>query len=154
MKTIEALDGDLNLAGPYTETYGILNSVLWEHPDKPGWFIMATFGYGGVKFKRDTEEIAISFNELFALMTGKDPALLPVLPIVTADHPAGAHPQTVALSCTQAGVQIRYTTNGTEPTSASTLYAGPLTISAAETLKAKAFKTNWQPSLTASFTYT
>ena len=42
--------------------------------------------------------------------------------------------------------QIRYTTNGTEPDSLSTLYSGPFAINKSLTLQAKAFKKGWENS--------
>jgi hypothetical protein len=44
--------------------------------------------------------------------------------------------QTVTISTVTAGSAIRYTTNGTTPTSASAVYSGPITVSATETLEA------------------
>lgn len=153
MKTIESLSGNLNGAGVFTETYGILNSMLWEHPEVPGHFVLTTFGYGGLKFKHLTTEIAMPFSELFALATAKEPNLLPQLPQVVAAPNAGAHPQMVTLTCAQAGAEIRYTVDGSTPTQASTLYAAPINVAAAETIKAIAFKTYWKPSNVASFVY-
>ena len=46
----------------------------------------------------------------------------------------------VTLSAVTAGSQIRYTTDDSEPTSSSTLYSGPFTVSVTCTIKAKAFK--------------
>ncbi len=48
--------------------------------------------------------------------------------------------QTVSLSTTFAGGQIRYTTNGTIPTVASTLYTAPLTFAATTRLRARVFE--------------
>lgn len=62
--------------------------------------------------------------------------------------------QNVALSCTTTGATIRYTTNGSEPTSSSTAYSSPINVSSTTTIKAKAFKEGWTPSATASATYT
>jgi len=62
--------------------------------------------------------------------------------------------QNVALSCTTTGATIRYTTNGSEPTSSSTVYSSPINVSSTTTIKAKAFKDGWTPSSTASATYT
>jgi len=62
--------------------------------------------------------------------------------------------QNVTLSCTTAGATIRYTTNGSEPTSSSTQYSSPITVAATTTIKAKAFKSGLTDSDTASFTYT
>ena len=62
--------------------------------------------------------------------------------------------QNVTLSCATAGAAIRYTTNGTEPTSASTLYAGPISVATSTTIKAKAFRSGLADSATATFAYT
>jgi len=57
----------------------------------------------------------------------------------------------VTISCATSGAEIRYTLNGTEPNSGSTLYTGtPITISTDTILKIKAFKAG----LTDSDTYT
>ena len=45
----------------------------------------------------------------------------------------------VSLSTSAAGGKIYYTTDGSEPTVSSTLYAGPVTLTATTTLKAKTF---------------
>lgn len=50
--------------------------------------------------------------------------------------------QTLTLSNTEPTSSIRYTTNGSEPTSSSTLYAGPITIAATTVIKAKTYSTN------------
>jgi fibro-slime domain-containing protein len=55
--------------------------------------------------------------------------------------------QTVTLAVPgHADAEIRFTTDGTEPTAGSPVYAGPLTFTANTTLKAKAFKADWKPS--------
>ena len=51
------------------------------------------------------------------------------------------------------GAEIRYTTDGSEPTATSTLYSAPVTLTATTTVKAKAFK-NGTASTTTSRTYT
>ena len=69
--------------------------------------------------------------------------------------PGGTYPtsQSVTISCATSGAQIRYTTNGNEPTESSTLYSSPITISSTTTVKAKGFKTGWTPSSTATAVY-
>jgi alpha-L-arabinofuranosidase len=62
--------------------------------------------------------------------------------------------QTVTITDATSGAAIYYTTNGTTPTTASTKYAGPITVSASETLKAIAVATNFTNSGVASATYT
>lgn len=55
--------------------------------------------------------------------------------------------QTVSLSVPgHADAEVRYTTDGTEPTAVSPAYAIPLSFTVTTTLKAKAFKTDWKPS--------
>lgn len=48
--------------------------------------------------------------------------------------------QNVTLACATSGASIYYTTDGTEPSSSSTLYEGAITISTTTTLKAIAIK--------------
>jgi len=61
---------------------------------------------------------------------------------------------TVTLATTTPGATLRYTLNGSDPTSTSTVYSAPLTLSASATVKAKAFKTGVTDSLTASAAFT
>ena len=61
---------------------------------------------------------------------------------------------TVSLSCTTSGATIRYTTDGSDPTSGSTQYSSPLTFTTTTTLKARAFKSGMASSDAASATYT
>ncbi len=50
--------------------------------------------------------------------------------------------QSVTLTCSDPTATIRYTTNGTNPTTASTLYTGPIAINTTTVLRAVAFSTN------------
>jgi hypothetical protein len=56
--------------------------------------------------------------------------------------------QTVALSTTTSGAQIYFTVDGSEPTSASTLYQGPFSLSHSAVIKAMAVRSGWHPSAT------
>ncbi len=63
--------------------------------------------------------------------------------------------QSVTITTGTSGASIRYTTDGSTPSStAGTLYSGPVTIGATATLKAIAFKTNLNNSTVTSGTYT
>ena len=61
---------------------------------------------------------------------------------------------TFSLACATEGAEIRYTTDGTEPTETSLLYSAPITLTATTTVKAKAFKANWLASETVTAVYT
>jgi hypothetical protein len=62
--------------------------------------------------------------------------------------------QTVAISVSMPGAAIYYTTNGTTPTTNSTPYSGPITVSATETLQAIAIASGYSPSSVAAAAYT
>jgi hypothetical protein len=63
--------------------------------------------------------------------------------------------QTVTISTTTSGASIRYTTDGSTPTSTTgTLYSGPITVSSTKTVKAIAYKSGMADSAVTSATYT
>lgn len=74
----------------------------------------------------------------------------------TFSPPAGTYTsaQTVTLAGTTQGATIYYTTNGTTPTTSSTVYSGPITVSSTETIEAIAAASGYSNSAVASATYT
>jgi len=62
--------------------------------------------------------------------------------------------QTVTISDTTSGATIYYTTNGTTPTTGSTVYSGPITVSTSETVQAIATASGYSQSAVGSATYT
>ena len=82
--------------------------------------------------------------------------ITPAVSTPTFSPAAGAYTsaQSVTISDATSGATIYYTTNGTTPTTASTVYAGPITVSSTETLEAIAVATGDTNSAVASVTYT
>ena len=60
----------------------------------------------------------------------------------------------VTISCATDGAEIRYTTDGSDPTESSTLYNGQIFIADDATIKARAWKNGMNPSVVVTATYT
>ncbi len=78
------------------------------------------------------------------------------LPTPTIDPGAGPFTSSVdvTMASSQSGATVRYTTNGSTPTTTSTAYTGPVVISASGTVKAKAFHPDYTASAETARTYT
>jgi RHS repeat-associated protein len=74
-------------------------------------------------------------------------------PVATPPGGVYSDPQSVSLSA-EAGADIRFTLDGSDPTTSSSLYSTPLSIAASATVKARAFRTDWTPSPVLTETYT
>jgi len=76
--------------------------------------------------------------------------------VVAFSEPTGAYTsaQTITLTDSTAGASIYYTTDGSTPTAASTLYTGPITVSSTETITAVAVATGLSNSTPLAQTYT
>jgi alpha-tubulin suppressor-like RCC1 family protein len=61
--------------------------------------------------------------------------------------------QNVVISTTTSSATLRYTTDGTEPTVASTVYTGAAAVPDTRTLKAKAFRSGWTTSDSGASSY-
>lgn len=59
----------------------------------------------------------------------------------------------VTITCATNGATIRYTTNGSDPTSGSTVYSGPVSVATTTTVKARAFLSGYNDSGIAANTY-
>ena len=79
------------------------------------------------------------------------PAALPTFSVAGGTYTSA---QTVAISDATAGATIYYTTDGTTPTSSSTVYSGAISVSTSETLNAIAVASGYSASAVASATYT
>ncbi len=75
-------------------------------------------------------------------------------PTITPSGGSFTTAQSVTLATTTSGAVIRYTTNGTDPTSSSSQYSVPLTISSSTTVKARAYATGFADSAIAAAVFT
>lgn len=75
--------------------------------------------------------------------------LQPVTPAITPAPGTYTTAQTVTLSTPTSGTTLRYTLDGTEPGPTSTLYAAAFPLNTTTTVKARAFRPDWTPSVTA-----
>lgn len=83
------------------------------------------------------------------------PSTLVATPTISPNGGTFSAPVSVTLSTATAGAAIRYTTDGTTPTSTTgTLYGGAFTVSATSTVKAVAYKSAMTDSATASAVFT
>lgn len=73
----------------------------------------------------------------------------PVFSVAPGFYPGA---QTVTITCPDPTATIRYTLDGSVPTTTSTLYSAPVSITTTKVLRAKAFSAN-EPSFTMSSTY-
>jgi gliding motility-associated-like protein len=73
-------------------------------------------------------------------------ATKPIMSLAPGNYPGAIN---VSISSPDPNVTIRYTTNGSEPTAASTAYSGPINIAATTVLRARAFSSD--PTILPSF---
>ncbi len=71
-------------------------------------------------------------------------------PVITLAAGTYDNAQTTTLTCATGGAAIHYTVDGSQPTTLSPLYSVALNITSSRTIKAKAFKTGYTSSATAS----
>lgn len=74
----------------------------------------------------------------------------PVFSVISGSYAEGFD---VSITSATVGATIYYTTDGQNPTEASILYSGAITISANTILKARAFLSSWAPSEIATVSY-
>lgn len=60
-------------------------------------------------------------------------------PVISPKGGSYSSAQTIRITCATAGAAVYYTTDGSEPTTGSTLYTAPFTLKSSATVRAKAF---------------
>jgi len=82
---------------------------------------------------------------------GNLPAATPVLSVASGTYNAT---QSVTITDATPGATIYYTTDGTTPSTSSSVYSGPIAVSSTMTIEAIAEAKNYKPSAVASANYT
>lgn len=86
-------------------------------------------------------------------ITGIEPTVV-ATPTIAPNSGTFYEPQEVTISCATPDATIRYTLDGSEPTTSSTIYTAPFQISETTTVKARAWKGGLTQSNIATATYT
>jgi N-acetylneuraminic acid mutarotase len=122
---------------------GRYGAVSWTDANGTLWL------FGGVGASSTGTAV---FNDLWEYWTSMPaPAATPTFSVPPGSY---ASPVTVTLADATTGATIYYTTNGTTPTTSSTVYSGPITVSSSETLEAIAIASGYAQSAVASAAYT
>jgi hypothetical protein len=133
----------------YYELFGIVSTNGYMQYTGP-----VSLPYGGVETLQAyaTETGYDQSNYLSAQYTLNYPAT----PALVFSLPAGSYSGTQSLTITEslAGATIYYTTDGTTPTTSSTEYAGPISVSSTETIEAIAIAAGYSSSLVTTAAYT
>jgi hypothetical protein len=112
------------------------------------------FGGGGY----DAKDGGDALNDLWQYgLSSQPPAAPPSLAATPTFSVAGGSytpPQTVTLSDATPEATIYYTTDGTTPSGASTIYSAPITVSSSETIQAVAVASGYANSAIAAASYT
>jgi len=154
---------ELNLysvAGPFIFAAGYL-ALDADILDDPWWTLTGGFKVdAGVEFEVLSYELewgttVFDYSVILAQATSQQVAQ----PSFSPEGGDYTGYQNVIISCSTDGASIRYTTDGSTPTTSSILYDAPFTLTESATVKAKAFDTDtshdplYNPSLTASAAY-
>ncbi|GMU91141.1 MAG: hypothetical protein AMXMBFR4_01990 [Candidatus Hydrogenedentota bacterium] len=88
------------------------------------------------------------------LISGMADAATVATPVISPAGGSYAGSVNVTITCATSEATIRFTTDGTEPTSSSTLYSGAFQLTSSTTVKARAFKSGMSDSSVATAVYT
>ena len=121
------------------------SSTAYNPASKPTITAACTIKAIGIKAGLTNSAVASASYTIAA------PCATPAFSVAAGEVAIGT---TVSLSCDTDGATIYYTTNGTTPTTRSSVYSSALTINTAQTIKAIAVKDGYANSEVASASYT
>lgn len=164
LKTMENQGGYVKYRDDtYTKTpwlYNASQGILLSYEDATSLGARCDYinsnGYGGLiiwEISGDTSDYeltTVAYNKLI----GSNQTQTVATPLFSPAAGTYASAQSVTITSATSGAQIRYTTDGSEPTTSSALYSASLTVSTTTTVKAKAFKSGMNNSATATAAYT
>ncbi|BCJ98158.1 glycosyl hydrolase family 18 protein [Anaerocolumna chitinilytica] len=164
LKTMENQGGYVKYRDDtYTKTpwlYNASQGILLSYEDATSLGARCDYinsnGYGGLiiwEISGDTSDYeltTVAYNKLI----GSNQTQTVATPVINPAAGTYASAQSVTMTCATSGAQIRYTTDGSEPSTSSALYSAALTVSTTTTVKAKAFKSGMNNSATATAAYT
>jgi lysophospholipase L1-like esterase len=120
-----------------------------------GDFLIGGYNGGGNRWSGIIDDVRLSnavlaAYQLLVTQAGPVPVEKPVI-----DPASGSYtdPVSVTLTCVTSGAEIRYTLDGSPPTSTSTLYTAPFAVAVTTTIKAQAFKAATPDSEVATATF-
>lgn len=123
------------------------------HDSSPLYSGVLTISTGTILKAKAFKDIWDSSNiatEVYSIAVGTPTVNQPFFSPVGGSY---ATPISVSLICMTPGAEIRYTTDGTDPTETSVLYGAPIEVNGTRTIKARAFKSGWNASPVNSSTY-
>lgn len=140
--------------GPYVNPQSYLryeanlNAVPW-------WKLIGGFrAVGGIGFEVLGYEVDVSmeiFDKHFTIAEAPPNTCNP--PQFNYGGGTYTYPLQIIMTCSTEGSTIRYTTNGSEPSSSSTAYTSPVLLEEDAVIRAKSYKSGLDPSKTVSVTY-
>ena len=136
--------------GPFLGTAPV--GLSYQAIGLPGTYpLRVTWSVNGVSSGGLAEtNLVIGANSLGSVPAAPSQEPAPVL----SPASGAALPATVAISCSDPQAQIRYTLDGSSPSSGSSLYTSPLTLASPSALRARSFRTGCAPSAAAVGYYT
>jgi len=146
--------------------YSTDGGITWISPENnsvtaPAWSKMLEFSVpiniqGNarvrvIKYNQGSGNRSINIDNL--CITDFNPAGYAAAPTFNPPSGSYASPIDVTISSSTTGATIRYTLDGSEPGLSSTQYSTPLPVSAATTIKARAWREGMEPSTTSMASY-